>query len=687
MTARGRSVAVKIEIPRCPRFSNREGRSVVRQPFRSNYNRLEERVVFTLKKIFNIFLFAALFALCASQALAGVVQQSPPYTFFDVYTSGGIDDARAQWIVINNANSSIGEISTTTLKTGANIVNSLSNVYMMDEDSAGNRISADVVKYLFMVIPEDHVSLKVNFEWLNPIEAPDSYTMDVLFNEYEPENPYRNTKLEDNIGLEGLPIRSWILDFRKTRRPEDYETYRGFLTFQQTPRDKPPQSVNIPFVIANVRYGKASQENPLLFRAAMRDSVSGTSGNIVAYDHFTWDLAENFSPPGTRDWVFVPVSKLPIDDNQVNYGLRTDITNYSGLRYALQRQDLATGAPMDPTAWRMDVPPDDKDVSDPYLNLNRLSHIPPGLITTYDYPFNVVRGSTGANPEMRLYSVEQPSAPRDLTLVHPSIFGIELGKEPGSDYNVSGFEYLSSQSFPDKVRAAVSSRTVSMPKLDDSVMSGITSQVFVDSNAINTVAVDAPLPRRMVISDDVDGLLPLHVTLKISKENRFMVSKWEALLTAWRNTGRIKTQFANQFSLYIHYPDGTNLDLFNWLQQKNEFDRAVKIFLDEAQGCVTVNFIVMLMDDDSKDINVVEDVTGTGSYGFIVMKDGKRNEKWDTVFMTAPVGYIEPVPGAGSGNDSDGGGGGGGCGVGVPISALVLLGAAVVVRFRKKGVI
>jgi hypothetical protein len=365
----------------------------------------------------------------------------------------------------------------------------------------------------------------------------------------------------------------------------------------------------------------------------------------------------------------------------VNYDLRTDITNYSGLRYGLQRQDLVTASGfIRPTQWKMDLPPNvnENEIEvDPRVELDELSHIPPGLITTYDQQFNVV---SGANLILRLYPMDEIQSPRNLRLVHPSILGVDLGKEQGDDFNITGFRYMSSQSFPDRVRTALGSRTVVMPELDDGAISGITSQAFVDRSAINTLAIDAPIPRRMVVSDDMDGLLPLYVTLKIPSTNSSMISRWTSLLTRWREYGSIKTQFANNFSLYVHYPDGTNLDLFDWLQRNNNFDRVIKVFLDEELEVVTVSFIVMLMDGESKTIAVVEDSTSAGDNGFIVMRDGNANERWDTTFLTAPVGYIQAEPGTGDQGDGSGsgGGGGGGCGVGASALAIFLLCAAVV---------
>jgi hypothetical protein len=616
-------------------------------------------------------LLAVCLAFGASYASAGVV--TPPYQFDDVYQSGGASNAGAQWVVITNLNSTVGKKTTETIETGANFVRERSNIYRMEADSAGNPVSTDVVKYIFMVVPETESSINIDFRWLQPPDSPgQSYTQDILYYNAGGDNSYANTK-ESLLRTDGEPVSGWKFDFTKYARAGEYDTSRGYLAFHQNPSVSPSQTVQIPLIIANVRNGNASQK-PLLFRSAMRERMSGGTagarGNIVAYDHFGWNVAENYSPIGVSDWVFVPVTKLPIDDNQVNYDLRTDITNYSGLRYGLQRQDLGMGDKwMPPTRWRMDLPAGVDDV-DPDVTLNVLSHVPPGLITTYDQSFNVVKG---ANPIMDLYPIDETTSSYRLTLRHPSIFGIDLGRESGFDFDVTGFSYLSSQSFLDRVKTGAGSKTVMMPTTEDSVMSGITSQTFLDSNAVNTLAVDAAIPRHMVISDDADGMLPLYVTLKISKDNQFMVSRWNALLTQWRSTGRIKTQFANQFSLYVHYPDGTNLDLFDWLQRNNEFDRTVKVFLDEEQGYVTISFIVMMMDSDSKDVSVVEDTTDNGTCGFIVMKDGQKNERWNTTFVTAPVGYIDFIPDAGGGSS---GSGGGGCGVGVPISALMLLAAA-----------
>lgn len=601
---------------------------------------------------------AAAIVLFASSCLSIA---SAEYRFDDIYGPSGIG---GQWIAVTAGGDTVGAPLTTTMLTGADFVNVRDSVKILNRLPAGESIES-----LFMVIPESTATLGILFSWLVATPPGTAYTQDILtdFKAYtavkEPLNPF-------NL---------WDLHFEKTSSSSLYESARGNMIFQQNPATLPSQTLQIPFIIANVHNGTA-EGNPLLFRSAMRETYSGASGgDIVAYDRFTWDVTSDIEVGGSNsDWVFVPVKSLPIDSNRINYTLTTDVTNYSGIRYALQRYDGFVWAPMFPTRWAMDVPAGTGDVT-PEIILDELSHIPPGLITTYSQPFNVVSGVKGI---FHMYPVDPASGYRNMTLSHPSIFGLDLGSENDTDYTVSGFKLLSSDpDFVAKAAAAAGVGKVDMVNDEDGVMSGITSQGYVAGDAINTLAIDAQVPSRFVSAKDTKSLLPLHITFKMPRSNRFIAPKWDALLTEWKRSGRIRTLFGNSFTVYISNSDGKSLDLFNWLRGKGMFDKTVKVFLDEQKECITVSFIAMLVDGGERKIGLAQDKSVTTDNSYIVIQDGTKNDRMDLTFFTAPTEY---VPDTGP----DTGGGGGGCSgatTAAPIVAIICAAALALrnTRFRK----
>jgi hypothetical protein len=637
---------------------------------------------------------AAAVILAAQAAYAAVTQQRSDYRFDDVMGSSG---AGAQWVIVTATGGTSGDRAILPIRAGANIVNDRSPVYTVSYAAAGGLnptevipVSRDIIRQIFMVIPESTQQLDVHFDWLPPYPPADSLTQDVGIL----SDVYDARKVQVTTPGARSSLSEWEFSLSKSVNASQPETVVNYMYFHQNPRDLSSQTIQIPFVIANVRNGTAEAE-PLFFRSTMRESYSGGGnqggGEIVAYDRFKWDVKEDFTyGPKNTDWVLVPVKNLPIDSNTVNYRMRTDITNYSALRYALQRYDgLSSLMPLYPARWAMDLPASAPREVESDLSLDSLSHIPPGLITTYDQEFNVVRGLEEA---FNMYPVDSPTPQnyRNLKISHPSIFGLDLGSEKGDDYIVTGFRLLASDpEFTNKLTSALGVSLADMPTTDDGVIGGITGQGYVAGDAVNTLTIDAALPRRIVTaSRDITGVLPLQITLKMTNTNRFVAPKWESLLAEWRSPGSsvtLKNRFADLFSLYVHSPDEKNLNLFDWLQRNNAFEKAVKIFIDEANNYVTLSFIVMLVDGSSTAIRIVDDVTNTTDNSYIVMVDGKKDDRWGTTFFTAPVDYLPSDLDPGDGK----GGSGGGCGAGLPFpamaaAALAALAALALKKFKKE---
>jgi hypothetical protein len=196
------------------------------------------------------------------------------------------------------------------------------------------------------------------------------------------------------------------------------------MTFHQNPNATPSQTINVPLVIANVVDGTAA-DKPLEFRTILRDNEDG---DIVAYDHFEWNVTGDKEFGGDNDWIFVPLPDESIDRWDIDYDLTAHIRNFCGIRYELQRYDNA-GYNLNriyPRRWDMDLP---SNVTGVYsrLYLEELSHIAPGMITTYIQNYNV---RTAAKKIFQVYGVDTDAAgntPRDLLLRHSTIFGVDLG--------------------------------------------------------------------------------------------------------------------------------------------------------------------------------------------------------------------------------------------------------------------
>lgn len=613
-----------------------------------------------LRALIAVILVSFSFAPAWSAVTPG---SAPTYRFDDIFGSGA---SGAQWVAITADGGTIGAATGVTMETAANLVNARDHMYILNGDASA-RSAVDAV---FLVLPGTAATMSAAFSWLEPAFVDETYTQDILTD----FSVYQVTKNPLSAASDGRKL--WQFGFAKAAGVNVYETVRGNMIFRQNPGDAPSQTLQIPMIIANVCDGTA-ERNPLIFRATMRETYSGSaSGNIVAYDRFAWNVVNPLVVGGSgSDWVFVPVGQIPIDANVVNYLLSTEITNYSGIRYALQRYDgLDTATLMLPSRWTIDLPAEAKDVNAGIV-LDELSHIPPGLITTYDQNFNVV---SGAQSIFNMYPIDPPSGYRRLNLSHPSIFGLDLGSGADSGYTVTGFQLLASDAnFTQKVSVAMSVKRAEMPSPSDNVMGGdVVSHTYVAGDAINAISLDAAIPPRLTASGDVDGLLPLHITMNLPRSNRFVAPKWDSLLTEWRRTGSIKNVFSDNFSLYSHDAEGNSVDLFKWLKGKGAFERTVKVFMDEEKECVTVSFIVMLMDGRERTMALVQDKTVTTDNGYLVMKDGSPNGKWDMAFFTAPIGYVSSAA-------PPSGGGGGGCNMGFSMF-FTLVACGFVISLRKK---
>ena len=382
--------------------------------------------------------------------------------------------------------------------------------------------------------------------------------------------------------------------------------------------------------------------------------------------------------------MFVPVPAWPAPD-RIDYRLTTEITNYTGVRYAVQRYDNYAWTHLLPTHWAFDLPRSQslRDVP-PQFQLADISHIAPGLKTVYSQRFNVNEGS---KVPLRLYRVDPADNFYALTLNHRIIFGLDLGTVEASvsgrnpsAWKVTAFNpRAASTDFLKNVAKAMDVSAVRAPE-GRTVNSGVVRNAYEAGDVIASFAIDASIPgsaRR----EGAEGLLPLHITFNLPRTHLLVAPKWEGLLDQWHETGDIKSEFARAFSLYLRSGDENHWNLIQELE-KQGYDKLVKVFLDEKRGVITVSFIAMLMDGTGEGnrpaLRVVSDRTPTTGNDFLVLRDGTFDNRWNLTFYAAPADYKEnpSTPGTGGSEKSGGGGGCGSLGLGM----MGLLATALLVR-------
>ena len=470
----------------------------------------------------------------------------------------------------------------------------------------------------------------------------------------------------------------WNLKFtKKVGADSSFETMRGNIIFQQGSASTPVQTLQIPLVIANV-CNDTAQKKPLLFRMIFRDQSSGSksdNGNIAAYSTFNWDVTGNYTVENNSDWVLTSAKTA--------FLLETRITNYSGVRYALQRYDRT---PLVNARWAMDIGDAERDVT-PGLILDELSHIPPGLVTIYNQAFNMSAGAK--NVIFQLYPVPQGSSAkvfRDLSFVCGNIIkAAELGTESSAAATVSAFRLIEgSDDFLKRIAAEMRVPKFAMPAADGKLSGKIISGDFSGGDIISSVVVGAKVPDSMPVSGDTRGLLPIQVTFNMPKSNPAVAKKWDELQMEWRRSGNIKDLFSQYFTVNMRNAKWNNSDLFKWLKSNKTYEKNVKVFMDEQRGLITVSFLAMLMDIDPTQLALVNDKSSTSDYNHLIIGDGEKNGMWNMTF------YTVPVSGSGGSSSTDpavvpttAGSSGGGCNAGFQGVSAALMGLALLLLKKR----
>ena len=163
------------------------------------------------------------------------------YRFDDLFGPSG---KGAQWMVVTANLDTGGAPTAVPMETTANFVNVRDSVLLMN----GGVQSGDI-QTLFLVLPETQGTMLVNFDWTPPYPAPASYTQDVLV-----DNDFYQV-VKAPLSSSSGPKKSFQLDFLKNSA--EYESVRGNFIFHQNPNSTPSQTLQVPFIVANVYNGTA----------------------------------------------------------------------------------------------------------------------------------------------------------------------------------------------------------------------------------------------------------------------------------------------------------------------------------------------------------------------------------------------------------------------------------------------
>ncbi|MBQ7263382.1 MAG: hypothetical protein IJR14_06630 [Synergistaceae bacterium] len=668
------------------------------------------------------------------------------YRFDDLYGPSGIG---TQWMVITGGGDTVGDKAelggvgqATTpgqpLDASGDIVSGRYSVEVWNGRSTDPRdewTNRDI-HTMFLVLPERQGSMTVNFKSTYGVVQGaypnDAVTPDVLvdFRTPLPYNVRKNggedaPRYPTGLASVDLPVpysyderwRQYELFFDKVRDVDRrYESVRGNFIFHQNPSGAwpsiPSQTLEVPFVVANVYNGTARDE-PLVIRSVLREG-NNNNGDIVACDRFTWDVL-NDKTAGEGQWVFVPVDAWPIGTQNIYHRLTTAVTNHTAIRYTAQRYDsYRWNENTHPSHWKFDLAPT-PDLGDlpSKFQLDELSHIAPGLVTVYDQRFDVNQGEKRA---LRLYSVDPAAGFRELILDHRILFGIDRGDVKGdtlgsrfrnaASWRVTAFDPRTANtpaSFLEDVAKQMDAyepglelTRLLLPTGSGFLGAGHVKYEYVAGDVIESFAVDRAIPQSMRRAG-TEGILPIHVTFNLPKTHLYVSRYWDELLRQWHETADVHDLFAQNFSVFLlsrkeGVPDNP-WDLIQEAIEQDVYHDQIKIFMDEDRGVITVSFIVMLM-DGTRDgrrpaLYLVGDRTATTSNAFMVVRDGHHDDKWRLTFHVAPAGYTdneEPYgPTSPDVRPKDGGGGGGCEAIHMGTLSILALGAMGLLARRRRG--
>ena len=643
-----------------------------------------------------LLVFAAVFS-CIASCWAD-------YQFDDLMGPSG---SSYQWMVLNDGGETFGGSHLLSVDVSGDVLTTNDAVLNVLSGTSATEITDRSLNTFFLVVAEGQGEFTMNFRvpdlsqqfnvatpnlaMSTPWDA-DATQRELYVDTKEPVQPsgsaYDSLWRGYNFQIQ-----------RMNGNPSPYNTTAQYFYFQQNPSNASSQGIPRPFIIANVGSGTAydNTDASLKLKLTLRDSA-GANANIAAYDQVTWDMTGPKNAMGSQ-WVFVPVDTWPVDNNRINYYLTTEVANRCSVRYAAYNGNTNTWIP--PNEWKFNLL---RLHGTPYIRpsfqLAPGSNIAPGLVSVYKRSWNV--NETDKIP-LRLYPIDDTSGigVYNLIMNHSILYGTRLGDTYKLAASEGGFNQLeitayephpATLNFYDNVaRITGGTKTVKAPTTGVFTGSSITRESM-PSTVMQNFTVNQNIPASLRNSS-TEGILPLHVTMNIPL-TIIGADTWNTLLKTLdqqENSAYIGDVFADYFNLFAMAEGGNVWNLTQELQEKGAYESQVKVFMDTERGRITsdtyrglltVSFIVMLMDgtiDGTRPaLRIVPDVSndGTSDYNaeYIVIRDGKSDNKWNMTFFLAPRDYVVnpdtsiDVPTTDKTGGS--GGGGGGCDIGIGIFAF-----------------
>ena len=648
----------------------------------------------------------AVLLLCVAAAMSGGVCFAD-YQFDDLPGPSGVS---SQWMVINDTNDTFGASYSEPVRISADLLTSGTAILNVLSGTSVNTVEDRNLQTFFLVLSEGQGEFDMNMrsQTLDFDVSTPNLGMSTIVNENM--TPYIDTKEPDQSNNSTSEWKNYHFQISRQNDRSTYDTVIQSFYFQQNPGQSPSQGIPRPMVISNVYSGTAADgQAPLVVRMSLRDS-SGPDGNMIAFDRATWTMNQP-KTVGNNQWVFVPVDDLNTDNARIEYYLTTEIANNTSYRYAARYYD-STGDTVPPARWKFDIfrPQGTTNIPREFL-LASDSNIAPGLVTVYNRRYNI--NEQNKTP-IHLFPVDTPDVgDYGLSLNHKIMFGKRLGetyKYPASEGRFNLFEVtafqprLASTTFYETVANITnSSGTVAVPTVTIFSASSIKREVIAD-DVLQYFTVDQSIPSG-VRGEGSEGIFPLHITFNIPVTLVNDNAWWNEMLKVWRNTGRIEDMFANKYDLYLRAGSNNVWNLTQELKAKGYYNELVKVFLDDERGrltqdnysgLITVSFIVMLMDGTRDgvrpELSIVSDNSVSQQNNYIIVRDGKLDNRWNMTFFVAPSGWQDnptiPDTNNNSGNETGskgvtgGGSGGGGCEMSAVSGIFALLGAVFMIRRR-----
>lgn len=470
-------------------------------------------------------------ALCAGAAFAD-------YKFDDLYGPSG---RSFQWMVLNQANDTWGESHRVAIDISGDVITTGDAVLNVLSGKSETTITDRELDTLFIVAAEGQAEFTMNFRALtldNRAYVFDTATPNLALSTPWDEQATTNELYTDTKEPLGQPEGEEYYDglwrsynFQIARAATNqYDSVAQYFYFQQNPTYSPSQGIPRPMVIANVGAGAAdTPDRALKLRAILRDS-SSANANIVAYDQFTWTMTGP-KTAGGRQWVFVPVDDLNIDNSRINYYLTTEVINRCALRYAAYNG--TSNQLQYPDMWKFNIL---RLHGSPYIarsfTLHADSHIAPGLVTVYRRSYNV--NETDKIP-LRLFPIDDPTGigVYALTMNHNILFGKRLGETYKLAASEGGFNQLEITAFQPRTETGAAfyseaaritqsdwdlqdRKSVAVPTTNILTGSSIKRErtAIMPSSAIQYFTIEQTIPGNLR-TNQVEGMLPLHITFNI----------------------------------------------------------------------------------------------------------------------------------------------------------------------------